>query len=91
MPDMVDLRLAPLAEDRRAHVQAVLDRAAGDIGFREALLTDPEAALADTDLTDDERHALASMRRVALEEWGLDVRRQRAFLRDNGAKVTPAF
>jgi len=85
----IELRLAPLAEERKPYVQAVLERAAEDIDFRERLLADPEAALADTNLTEDERSALATMRRVALEEWGLDIRRQRAFLRDNGAKVTP--
>jgi hypothetical protein len=75
-----------LDEDARARVEAVLARAAEDITFREHLLSDPAAALADTNLTDEEKDALGGMRRVALEEWGVDVRRFRAFLMDNGNK-----
>lgn len=70
----------------KRRVEAVLARAAEDIEFRELLFADPEAALKDSDLTDDEKAALSPMRRVALEEWGVDVRRFRAFLMDNGAK-----
>lgn len=72
--------------DARTRVERVLSRAAQDITFREQLLADPTAALADTDLTDEEKDALGGMRRVALEEWGVDVRRFRAFLMDNGNK-----
>lgn len=75
-----------LDDAAKQRVEAVLTRAAEDIAFREQLLADPQAALADTDLTAEERQALATMRRVALEEWGVDVRRYRAFLMDNGTK-----
>lgn len=75
-----------LNEDAKQRVEAVLTRAAEDIEFRELLLADPEAALKDSNLTDDEKTALSTMRRVALEEWGVDVRRFRAFLMDNGNK-----
>jgi hypothetical protein len=53
------------------------------------MVSDPGRALADTDLTEGEKHMLSSMRRVALEEWGVDVRKYRAFLRDNGYKPSP--
>lgn len=75
-----------LDEDAKQRVEAVLSRAAEDIEFRELLLADPEGALKDSDLSDDEKTALSTMRRVALEEWGVDVRRFRAFLMDNGNK-----
>lgn len=75
-----------LDAEAKQRVEAVLSRAAEDIEFRELLLADPEAALKDSDLTEDEKTALSTMRRVALEEWGVDVRRFRAFLMDNGNK-----
>lgn len=75
-----------LDNDAKQRVEAILSRAAEDIEFRELLLADPEAALSDSDLTEDEKTALGAMRRVALEEWGVDVRRFRAFLMDNGNK-----
>lgn len=75
-----------LDDDARRRVEAVLARASEDIAFREQLLADPAAALAGSDLSVEEREALSSMRRVALEEWGVDVRRFRAFLMDNGNK-----
>jgi hypothetical protein len=78
---------AALTPEGKVRVEGVLARAAQDITFRELLLSDPVAALADTDLTEDERHALSSMRRVALEDWGVDVRRFRTFLMDNGNKA----
>ncbi|WP_280381672.1 hypothetical protein [Nocardia wallacei] len=73
-----------LDDAAKVRVEAVLSRAAEDIEFRELLLADPAAALAETDLTDDEKAILGTGRRVALEEWGVDVRRFRAFLMDNG-------
>lgn len=78
---------AALTPEGKVRVETVLARAAQDISFRELLLADPVAALSDTDLTEEERHALASMRRVALEDWGVDVRRFRTFLMDNGNKA----
>jgi hypothetical protein len=76
-----------LTPEGKRRVEALLSRAAEDIRFRELLLEDPEMALADTDLTEQERRTLSTMRRVALEEWGVDVRRFRSFLMDNGNKV----
>lgn len=76
--------IAQLDAAAKARVEGVLTRAAKDIEFRELLLADPAGALADTDLTDDEKAMLGAGRRVALEEWGVDVRRFRAFLMDNG-------
>lgn len=78
----------PLAADGKERVETVLRRAAEDINFRERLLDNPAEALKDTDLTEDEATMLASMRRVALEEWGVDVRAFRSFVLDNGNKLT---
>ena len=44
--------------------------------------------LKDTDLTAEEAEVLAKMRRVALEERGVDVRNFRAFVLDDGNEVT---
>jgi hypothetical protein len=63
-------------------------RAAGDINFRETLLNNPEIALENSGLDVDEIRMVSNMRRVGLEEWGIDVRRFRSFLRDNGNKVS---
>lgn len=80
-------RVAELSEQGRLRVQSVLTRAAEDIEFRELMLRDADAALATTDLLPEEKRALSNMRRVALEEWGVDTRRFRSFLRDNGNKI----
>jgi hypothetical protein len=82
------IEVKPLTVDGKERVEAVLRRAADDIAFRERLLENPAEALKDTDLTEDEAQVLASMRRVALEEWGVDVRSFRAFVLDNGNKLT---
>lgn len=82
------IEVQPLTADGKERVEAVLRRAAEDIGFRELLLQNPAEALKDTDLTEDEAQVLASMRRVALEEWGVDVRSFRSFVLDNGNKLT---
>jgi len=82
------IEVKPLTLDGKERVEAVLRRAADDIAFRERLLENPAEALKDTDLTEDEAQVLASMRRVALEEWGVDVRSFRAFVLDNGNKLT---
>lgn len=76
-----------LNEESKKRIESVLDRAAKDIKFRDSLLADTDAALKEFDLTDRERKIVASMRRVGLEEWGIDVRPFRAFLRDNGASI----
>jgi hypothetical protein len=78
------LEVAALTEDAKSRVEAVLGRAASDIQFRELLLSNPAAALADTDLTDQEKDVLGMMKRVALEEWGVEVRSFRNFTTDNG-------
>ncbi len=69
------------------NLTAVLDRAAIDITFRQKLLDSPYETLAELGLPEHEANLLAPMRRVALEEYGVDVRRFRPFLRDNGAKT----
>ena len=71
-------------------IEAILRRAAEDMDFRRSLMEEPDVALADYDLGEQERALLSDMRRVALEEWGVDVRRFRAFLRDNGNKISVA-
>ena len=76
--------IAPLTIEGKQRIEEVLARAAVDIEFREALLLSPETALGDTELTESERKLLATMKRVALEEWGVDVRKFRYFLADNG-------
>jgi len=81
------MNIAKLTADGKRRVEAVLARAAEDITFRAMLLENPEQALAGSDLDADERALFGPMRRVALEEWGVDVRRFRAFLRDNGTKL----
>jgi hypothetical protein len=87
---MSDLKVRPITAATKARVEEVLERAATDINFRNLLLRDPSRALCETSLSEAEIEMLASMRRVALEEWGVDVRRFRSFLRDNGTKVTVA-
>lgn len=79
--------MATLTTEGKARVEAVLRRAADDIRFREQLLTEPAVALEGIELEREEREVLTSMRRTALEEWGVDVRRFRAFLMDNGNRV----
>ena len=82
------IQVSPLTPEGKERVEAVLRRAANDIAFREQLLAQPSEALKDTDLTSEEAEVLASMRRVALEEWGVDVRNFRSFVLDNGNKLT---
>lgn len=83
-----------LSAHGKRQIQELLDRAAGDIQFRELLLRDPEKVLTDPQytggkepLSDTDKTLLFSMRRVALEEAGIDVRKSRSFLRDNGARA----
>lgn len=76
-----------LTPEAKQRIESILERASADIRFREELLRDPQAALASSDLTSEEVRILSSLKRVALEEWGIDVRRFRAFLRDNGFKI----
>jgi hypothetical protein len=78
-----------LKSETKQIVEQLLAKACTDIQFRELLLRNPESALADSGLSTAEIGVLTSMKRVALEEWGVDVRRFRSFLRDNGNKITP--
>jgi len=80
--------ISALTPEGRARIEALLSKAGEDIEFREQLMRDPNAVLTSTNLTDEEKGVLGTMRRVALEEWGVDVRRYRAFLRDNGNKAS---
>jgi len=76
--------IVPITDDGKLRVEELLTRAAGDIEFRELLMNDPAAALEGTDLTPSEREAIAGLRHVALEEWGVDVRAFHSFILDNG-------
>lgn len=64
-----------------------MSQAAQDIAFRERLQTAPREVLLAQGLTEEEAAVVADLRRVKLEEWGVDVRRFRSFLRDNGNKI----
>lgn len=77
-----------LSDEGKKKIQDILGRAAKDIKFREQLLQDPHKLAEVHELSSDEKTLLFSMRRVALEEVGLDVREARAFLRDNGSPAT---
>lgn len=55
-------------------MMAVLDRAAKDYRFNWQMITTPDAALAEFDLTDFERRALKSGERDLLISVGLDER-----------------
>jgi hypothetical protein len=83
-----ELKVSPRGKER---IQQFLNRAAEDIEFRELLLRDPVKLLSDAKVTGGEKLLseydkvlLFSLRRVALEEAGIDVRAARSFLRDNG-------
>lgn len=67
----------------------ILEKAQQDIEFREKMLNEPESALTDYKivLSPASMEALTMFRRVALEELGIDIRKYREHLRDNGAKV----
>ncbi len=55
-------------------MMAVLDRASKDQRFNWRMMTDPDAALAQFDLTPQEREALKSGERAKLVDCGLDER-----------------
>jgi len=76
-----------LTPDTKAKVEHVLQRALDDVEFREMLLMNPVEALRDVDLGAPEKAILSRMKRVQLEEWGVDMRRYRAVARDNGNKI----
>lgn len=67
----------------------ILEKAQQDIEFREQILKEPQAALTDYKiiLSPASFEALTMFRRVALEELGIDIRKYREHLRDNGAKI----
>lgn len=83
----MSLEVAPLTIEAKARVEAVLARALENIAFRELLTVNPVLALEDSGLTVDEIKVVSTMRHVALEEWGIDVRKDRTFLLDNGFKI----
>ncbi len=58
----------------RQAMQAVLDRAGKDQRFNWRMMTEPDAALAEYELTPQEREALKSGDRARLVECGLDER-----------------
>jgi hypothetical protein len=77
-----------LTPDTKAKVERVLQRALDDVEFRELLTLNPVEALRDVDLGSAEKTILGRMKRVQLEEWGIDMRRYRVMARDNGNKVS---
>lgn len=81
------MKVNPLTHDGKMRVERVLDRALNDIEFREKLVANPREALKDTDLTPEEREVVGTLKRVALEEWGVDVRKYRMALSDNGFQI----
>lgn len=83
----MSIEVNQLTPEGKERVEAVLSRAASDIEFRDFLLENPVEALKDTNLTEEEQEMVSRMKRVALEEWGVDVRRFRTFLLDNGNKI----
>ncbi len=83
------MNLPKLTTESKTRVEQILARAANDIEFRKQLLAEPATALEGLELSDAERAVFTTLRRVSLEEWGVDVRRYRAFLRDNGNKISP--
>lgn len=83
----MSLHVKPLTSEGKIRVENILQQAAKDIKFRELLTENPKEAL-NSGLTEEEISVISTMRRVALEEWGIDVRPFRGFLRDNGFKIT---
>jgi hypothetical protein len=79
--------LPKLSEESKKNLEKVLDRAAEDIEFRERLLSSPAAALKDSGLSKEEIKGVSDLRRVGLEEWGINVRKFRTIMRDNGNSV----
>lgn len=80
--------IAPLSQETKAKVEEILKRATEDVAFREELIANPDTALSNSDLSDDEKKLVGSLRRVKLEEWGVDVKHYRMVLRDNGNKMS---
>jgi hypothetical protein len=55
-----------MAED---HVSMIIGRAVTDSKFRELLLANPEQALEEYDLTDEEKESLLKIRKEDLEDF----------------------
>jgi hypothetical protein len=69
----------------KAIIQAILNKAVEDLEFRAVLTSNPGNLPEIAGLGKDERTLLFSLRRVAMEEAGIDVRACRRFMNDNGA------
>ena len=61
-------------------VNQVLDRLDSDEEFRQRCATDPDAALGDYDLSDEERAALLDGDAERLQAVGVDTRRAKGML-----------
>lgn len=73
---------------RQAYMQAIIDRMGSDINFREQVKSDSNEALKHyTKLSKSEIDAISSMRRVALQELGLELGELAKFTSDNGFKL----
>jgi len=78
----------PIRQETKQVVEEILTRAANEIEFREVLLLNPAEALKDYPLTPEEKEIIASLKKVALEEWGVDTRRHMLAIIDNGNSIT---
>lgn len=81
------MNIPALTPELKKKVESILAQAAQDISFRERLQKDPEQVLTAQGLTKQQASVVSDLRRVKLEEWGVDVRKFRSFLRDNGNKI----
>jgi hypothetical protein len=94
---MSTLTYEAISETEKAIVYDFLNRVQEDPQFREALKKDPEIVFTTAAprvnyaslLSPEILTALADLRRVALEEIGIDVFSYREFLVDNGNKISP--
>lgn len=81
---MATKKSVPLPKDAKTRIEKVLKLAAKDIEFRQKLLRRPKTALKGMDLEPREVELLVHLTRVGLEEVGVNIRKFRAFLHDNG-------
>lgn len=76
-----------LTAQTKAIVEEILIRAAKDVTFREELLHSPQEALKNSGLKPEEIEVMAGLKKVKLEEWGIDTRSHLMMVKDNGYKI----
>lgn len=82
----MDYKITP---EKKGYMQAIIDRMSEDIEFRMEMTSNPLDALKPyTGLTQKEKEVLGSLRRVALEEMGLNIIGVKKFVADNGFKLS---